>query len=162
MGIVEKVEGGRVHTIEGNRTDRVARFSYSLSSNEIYGYAKPNYATSANNQRPRNDYEKFVGEVQKAIGASVDYIAGPETLDKTPTVSISENRNHRVVTALERYLKKLGYYNGEIEADKGKTPIFGNGMKEAVKKYQRAMGLRVVDGIITAKANTWKKLLKLA
>jgi peptidoglycan hydrolase-like protein with peptidoglycan-binding domain len=34
-------------------------------------------------------------------------------------------------------------------------------MKEAVKEFQKANGLKVVDGIITAQANTWKKLLKL-
>ena len=88
-------------------------------------------------------------------------MSGPDTLAHTITVSTTINKYHSVVTALERYLKALGYYEGSIEADFGKTPIFGYGMKEAVKKFQKANGLKVVDGIITAHANTWKKLLKL-
>lgn len=105
-------------------------------------------------------YKEFVGDVQSAIGAKVDRIAGPETLSKTPTVSASKNKYHAVVTALERYLKALGYYSGRIEADFGEKPIFGNGMTIAVKNYQKANGC-VVDGEITARNKTWKKLLKL-
>lgn len=44
-GIVEKVEGGKVHTIEGNTSDRVARRSYSLSDKTIVGYGRPAYDT---------------------------------------------------------------------------------------------------------------------
>lgn len=112
-------------------------------------------------QRPSNDYEIFVGEVQKACGAELDYIAGSETLSKTITVSAKKNRYHTVVTALERYLKVLGYYNGRIEADHGEKPNFGSGMTTAVKNYQRDHGCKV-DGEITAGCKTWKKLLKLA
>lgn len=109
------------------------------------------------------NFTQFVKDVQSATGATwVDGIPGPDTLAHTITVSISTNRNHQVVTALEKYLKLLGYYNGAIEADQGKTPIFGGGMKSAVMNYQKSKGLKVVDGIITARANTWKKLLRLS
>lgn len=41
-GIVESVDGnGRVHTIEGNSSDRVTRRDYAGSSNEIIGYVRP-------------------------------------------------------------------------------------------------------------------------
>lgn len=116
-------------------------------------------------QKEDYTHREFVTDVQIAEGQTgkwIDGIAGEKTLKLTPTVSISKNRNHKIVTPLEKYLKLLGYYNGEIEAEKGKTPIFGNGMKEAVKNYQRDMGLKIIDGEITARANTWKKLLKLA
>lgn len=106
-------------------------------------------------------YKDFVGDVQSAIGAKVDFIAGPETLSKTITVSASKNKYHTVVTALERYLKVLGYYSGRIESDFGENPIFGNGMTIAVKNFQKANSC-VVDGEITARNKTWKKLLKLA
>ena len=49
VGIVEYVEGNIIHTIEGNRSDKVGRFSYNVNSGEIYGYAFPNYSTCANN-----------------------------------------------------------------------------------------------------------------
>ena len=38
VGIVERVEGGYVHTIEGNSSDSVRRRSYPLGSNRIFGY----------------------------------------------------------------------------------------------------------------------------
>lgn len=46
-GIVEKVEGGKVHTIEGNTSNMVARRSYSLTSTSIVGYACPKYSDDA-------------------------------------------------------------------------------------------------------------------
>lgn len=106
-------------------------------------------------------FEQFVRDVQSATGADVDGKPGPDTLKHTITVSFNTNRNHKVVTALERYLKVLGYYNGAIEEDQGKIPIFGGGMRTAVMNYQRSKGLKIVDGEITARANTWKKLLRL-
>ena len=39
VGIVEKVEGGRVYTIEGNSAKQVRRRDYSLGSGDIVGYA---------------------------------------------------------------------------------------------------------------------------
>ena len=42
-GIVEKVEGGKVYTIEGNTSDQVARRSYALSNSRILGYGRPAY-----------------------------------------------------------------------------------------------------------------------
>lgn len=120
---------------------------------------KPNVQT-----KPSNDYEVFVGEVQKACGLTgenIDYIAGPVTLKHTITVSSKTNRCHVVVTALERYLKILGYYSGKIEADFGEKPTFGSGMTTAVKNYQKDNGCKI-DGEITARNKTWKKLLKLA
>ena len=40
VGIVEKVEGGRVHTIEGNSGNRVRRRSYPLNLSRISGYGR--------------------------------------------------------------------------------------------------------------------------
>lgn len=42
-GIVEKVSGGKVHTVEGNTSDRVARRSYDLTHSTITGYGTPKY-----------------------------------------------------------------------------------------------------------------------
>jgi hypothetical protein len=43
VGIVERVENGIVHTIEGNTSDSVARRSYALDSVKIVGYGVPDY-----------------------------------------------------------------------------------------------------------------------
>ncbi len=43
VGIVERVEGSVVHTVEGNTTDMVARSSYRLDSDDILGCGTPLY-----------------------------------------------------------------------------------------------------------------------
>jgi hypothetical protein len=43
VGIVERVEGEYVHTIEGNSSDSVRRRTYRLDSNRIFGYGVPVY-----------------------------------------------------------------------------------------------------------------------
>lgn len=102
-------------------------------------------------------YKKFVRDLQEAIGANVDGIAGSKTLSKTPTISTSTGWNHKAVKPLQVYLKSLGYDLGKCGVD-GK---FGKDMKACIKKYQRDNSLSIVDGIVTAKKYTWKKLLKL-
>lgn len=43
VGIVEKCDGKRVYTIEGNTSDQCARRSYPVGYYEIYGYGVPKY-----------------------------------------------------------------------------------------------------------------------
>ena len=100
--------------------------------------------------------EKFVREVQEAIGAIVDGTAGPETLSKTVTISMTKNNRHPVVKAVQKKLYALGYtIVGEAD---GK---FGPNTDKAVREYQRDCG-NYVDGEITSTRITWKKLLELA
>ncbi|MGW0177735.1 CHAP domain-containing protein [Nocardia sp. NPDC003345] len=40
IGIVESVQGGRIHTIEGNSSDRVQRNDYAMGSGQIVGVVK--------------------------------------------------------------------------------------------------------------------------
>lgn len=42
-GIVEKVENGKVYTIEGNASNQVKRCTYSLNSSYIVGYGHPRF-----------------------------------------------------------------------------------------------------------------------
>ena len=42
-GLVEKVTASKVHTIEGNTSNKVARRSYALSNSRILGYGRPAY-----------------------------------------------------------------------------------------------------------------------
>ena len=104
-----------------------------------------------------NTYSKtqFIKDVQSAIGAKVDGIAGNETLSKTVTISKSKNNKHAVVKAIQKYLNVLGYNCGTADG------IAGSKFDSAVKAYQKANGC-VSDGEITAKGKTWKKLLGLA
>ena len=99
--------------------------------------------------------ENFIKQIQAAIGAAVDGIAGPETLSKTPTVSAYINNRHAVVGILQKRLFGLGYT--QVGAADG---IAGPKFTEAVKAYQKDNGC-VSDGEITAANLTWKKLLGL-
>ncbi len=101
---------------------------------------------------------QFISDVQRCTGSGVDGKAGQETIENTITVSRQKNQFHPVVTPLERYLKYLGYYIGEIEEEKGRNPCFGGGMESAVKAYQQDHDC-IADGIVTAKNKTWKSLL---
>lgn len=98
---------------------------------------------------------QFIKDVQSAIGAKVDGIAGNETLSKTVTVSKTKNNKHAVVKPIQKYLNALGYNCGTADG------IAGTKFDTAVKAFQKANGC-VTDGEITAKAMTWKKLLGLA
>ena len=103
---------------------------------------------------------KFIKDVNSILGTK----SAKAALEKTVTISASTNKSHKLVTPLERYMKELGYYTGSIEADNGKTPIFGSGMTAAIKKYQKNVVKATAknqDGVITAKAVTWKKLLNV-
>lgn len=42
-GLVEKVSGGRVYTIEGNKSDQVKRCNYPIGYSSIIGYGMPKY-----------------------------------------------------------------------------------------------------------------------
>lgn len=95
----------------------------------------------------------FIKDVQKACGASVDGIAGPETLSKTVTLSAKKNAKHAAVKAVQKRLLALNYR--EIGKADG---VAGPKFTSAVAHFQQDNGC-VVDGVITAKNKTWKKLL---
>ena len=97
--------------------------------------------------------ERFIREVQAAIGAKVDGIAGPETLGKTITVSAVKNRTHPVVKAIQKRLYTMGYTMvGAADGIAG--PLF----TKAVLALQKDKA-KVADGEITARNLTWQVLL---
>lgn len=51
-GIVEKVDGSKVYTIEGNTSDMVARRSYALTNSRIVGYGRPKYDAKSGTTTP--------------------------------------------------------------------------------------------------------------
>ena len=105
----------------------------------------------------RKDYtrEQFVREVQTAIGAVVDGVAGPETTSKTITVSRYINDTHPVVAPVQKRLTALGYAEvGEADGEAGK-------LFEAAVKHFQADNDCIADGEITAGQKTWKRLLEV-
>lgn len=106
-------------------------------------------------QREEYSQEQFLRQLQAAIGAAMDGIAGPETLSKTPSISAVKNSCHKAVLPVQKRLFTLGYT--EVGIADG---IAGPKFTKAVKAYQRANGC-VQDGEITAGQRTWRKLLRL-
>lgn len=169
-GLVYAVDSSKVYTVEGNTSGSsgvvangggVFKKSYSLSYSKIYGYGRPKYGdnyTSAATTTSSSTYTltQFVKDVQSACGARVDGIAGTETLSKTVTLSAKKNNKHAAVKAVQKRLKALGY--SEVGTADGEA---GPKFTSAVAHFQQDNAC-VVDGIITAKNRTWKKLLGLA
>lgn len=99
---------------------------------------------------------QFITDVQKACGASVDGIAGPETLGKTVTISKTKNTRHKAVRAVQKRLAALGYTQvGKADG------IAGPKFDEALKAFQKKHGC-VQDGEATAGCLTWRKLLGMS
>lgn len=97
--------------------------------------------------------KKFIMDVQEAIGANVDGIAGRETLSKTPTISYKKNERHDAVEVIQKHLYSLGYsVVGDADG------IAGILFDKAVKEYQADHDC-VIDGEITSRGKTWRKLL---
>ena len=99
--------------------------------------------------------EQFIRDVQRACGAAVDGIAGPETIGKTVTLSREKNDMHPAVKAVQKRLYELGYTQvGKADG------IAGPKFAEAVLAFQQDNGCWR-DGIITAGNKTWRKLLAM-
>jgi peptidoglycan hydrolase-like protein with peptidoglycan-binding domain len=134
------------------RTSKSFWYSHAQERRTTFGGAPKEEAT----KKEVYSLKQFIKDVQKACGASVDGIAGPETISKTVTLSAKKNRNHKAVLAVQKRLFALGYT--EVGAADG---IAGAKFTSAVAHFQQDNGCWV-DGVITAKNKTWKKLLGIA
>lgn len=149
-GIVLEVKGGKVYTIEGNKSNHVAKCVYPLNYATIKGYGRPRYGEPA---AEIYTLTAFIKEVQGACSAAVDGIAGSETIGKTVTLSATKNRQHPAVKPVQKRLAALGYTQvGDADG------IAGPKFTAAVKEFQR-VNRCWVDGEITAANKTWRKLL---
>ena len=161
VGLVAAINGTRLTIIEGNKNESVSYRSINANGKYIRGYCLPDYASKASKPVEivsTSTYSKaaFVRDIQKAFGATVDGIAGPETLNSTITLSAILNRKHEATRAVQRRLATLRYTSvGKVDG------IAGVKFTKAVKEFQKNNGCEV-DGEITARGKTWKKLLGLA
>ena len=111
----------------------------------------------SNNSKPASTkytQADFVKDVCKILGVT----DAKKALSKTVTISTTKNSTHALVLPIQKYLKTLGYYKGTPDK------IFGSQSADATMTFQKevvkATG-KNIDGVITAKAATWKKLLGL-
>lgn len=163
VGVVEKVSGNDLTIIEGNYSNAVKRRPVKVNGRYIRGYIVPQFDAESvvesepakDTNVPSNEYtlKQFIRDVQKATGASVDGVAGKETISKTVTLSSKKNIRHSAVKAVQKRLYALGYVEvGKIDG------IAGPKFTSAVAHFQQDNGCRV-DGEITEQKKTWRKLL---
>lgn len=162
IGIVYEVKAnGSIVAIEGNTSYKSQANGGTVQKKtrtkaQIFGFTRPKYeagVSSTSAKKPAKQTKNgFVADVQKALGVPETGKLDAKTLAATITISPYRNRTHPVVKVLQQRLKALGYEVGEIDG------ICGKKFVEAVRKYQKKNGC-VADGIITAGAQTWKKLL---
>lgn len=153
VGIVESVSSNMVTCIEGNTSvsgsqdngGQVCRKTRKLSL--VRSAYRPQYGGYS--------LTDFIEDVQRITGSKVDGIAGKETLGNTPTISAILNRKHPLVYHIQLRLKVLGYNVGTVDG------IAGGKFTAAVKAFQKDNGC-TVDGEVTARAKTWKKLLGMS
>ena len=129
------------------------KYMWSISVPYSFKNSNSSPATSSSTNTSYTQTQ-FIKDVQSAIGAKVDGIAGSETLSKTITVSSTKNNRHAVVKPLQKYLNAQGYPAGNADG------IAGAKFDAAIKAYQKSKGC-VADGEVTAQKNTWKSLLGL-
>lgn len=120
-----------------------------------YGQKEAYRSTFGGSTKKAQSYtqKQFVKDIQMVLGVTVDGIAGPETLGETITLSAVLNRKHPAIYHVQRRLRELGY--AEVGVVDG---VAGGKFTSAVKHFQKDNGI-VDDGEITARCETWKKLL---
>lgn len=109
---------------------------------------------SKTNKDQKYTHKDFVKEVQAAIGAKVDGVAGSETLSKTVTVSKKKNNRHPVIKPIQKYLNSIGFNVGVADG------IAGSKFDKSIRLYQKdIVGMKNPDGEITKQKKTWCCLL---
>lgn len=86
VGIVEKVVGSTLHTVEGNTSDRVARRTYPLSNATITGYGVPKYKNVSTTKKKTKSHKKELAYLKKVLKKK-------KTLSQTIVSDIKETTN---------------------------------------------------------------------
>lgn len=127
---------------------------YGKIKGVAYGKTKKSYANYSR--------EDFIEDMRKALDLPKN-ATKQAILNHTITVSLTKNRYAQCITPLEKRLTALKYYKGKIEADEGRSPIFGDALAKAVKNYEKDKvypdNKKKANGIVEAKGPTWTKLL---
>lgn len=128
-GIVVRVGGGIVETVEGNSSDAVRNNAYAIGSSYINGYGRPNWGIFSGFDSNEED--------EPATPSKPDYQYFPYTYNVAVSLLKKGNYGPQV-----KHMQQLLNANGfECEID-GK---FGDETFEALKKFQTAAHIGV-DG----------------
>ena len=138
------------YTSSGGIDGTIKKFDVNYSNINNYNNKKP---TKTESKKKHYNYKQNVKDLQRLIGAKVTGIVDKETLSKLPTLYVSI-QSKRIVQCMQKFLKhEHGYTLGGYGCD----GHFGFSTEKAVKKFQKAKGLKV-DGFVGPK--TWKAITK--
>ena len=157
IGLYETSSDGHFVHID-TRTYKSFWYGQAQAYRSTFGTYTPSAATTTTQSTVSSvssDYDliDFIKDVQRAFDATVDGIAGPQTLSKTQTLSEKTNARHTVIKAVQKRLLALGYSEvGTVDGAAG--PKFTSAVIHFQKDNECAM-----DGVITAGGKTWTKLL---
>ena len=146
-GIVEKVDGETVTTIEGNTSDMVARRTYQLGDSRIAGFGRPDWS--------------LVASVPDSGTGSQDAAPAQQTpaVCKVDLPELREGDTGVPVERLQTLLIGRGYYCGGRSYGGREQPDgeFGPATTLAVNDLQLASGISQ-DGVVGS--DTWSALIK--
>lgn len=133
-GIVIRVAGGSVVTVEGNSSDQVAERCYSVGDSKIAGYGRPNWSAVEGEALPTPAVEPVADDAhekaeQKHYELRFPYLQRGDTGD--------------AVWVVQTLLQARNIYCGPWGADGD----FGGGTEKAVQDFQRRYNL-AVDGVV--------------
>jgi hypothetical protein len=145
QGIVIRVVGGSIITVEGNSSDMVAERCYGVTDPSIAGYGRPRWELAAESSAE----EEPVGD--DALGGPQPGGPQPETREAEAEPRFYELRlpylsrgsTGEAVQAFQLLLIGRGFACGPDGAD----GEFGANTESAAHRFQRARGLKA-DGII--------------
>ena len=142
-GLVYKVSGSIVYTIEGNASDSVAKRSYSIYASNIAGYGMPRYDLAADEApaptpTPNPDYT--IGDCNVALPMMIKGVKCP------------------AVKSLQILLNAKGYKGTDrkpldVDGDYGKNTAY------AVEKFQKDCGMHDIN-FGTVASLTWTALIR--
>ena len=146
-GIVEKVDGETVTTIEGNTSDMVARRTYQLGDSRIAGFGRPDWSLVASVPDSGTGIQDAAPAQQK-----------PAVCCKVELPELREGDTGTPVERLQTLLIGRGYYCGGRSYGGREQPDgeFGPATTVAVKDLQLAAALSQ-DGVVGS--DTWSALI---
>lgn len=133
-GIVVRVVGGSVVTVEGNSSDQVAERCYSTGDSKIAGYGRPNWAAVEGKDLPTPVNEPVADDVAEPDKPRHYELSFPY---------LSKGNTGDAVWVVQTLLQAHNISCGQYGADKD----FGTDTELAVRQFQRKHGLQA-DGVV--------------
>lgn len=146
QGIVIRVVGGSIITVEGNSSDMVAERCYSITDPSIAGYGRPRWELAAIEEYGKPDSTAGAEDTNVPANDVPGIDAGDKEEPRFYELRLpylSRGASGEAVQAFQLLLIGRGFSCGPDGADGD----FGANTESAARRFQRAHGLKA-DGII--------------